>query len=143
MSEQNVEVVHRWFKEVWSNRRVDLIEQLLSHDSIAHGLQDVSGNAPRGHEGFRNLYYAFSSAFPDLELLVEDTVAERDMVVARCTVKGTHRGDGLGVAPTLRSVEFAGLCMMRLKDGKITEVWNQFDFMNMYHQLGVLSLTLG
>jgi steroid delta-isomerase-like uncharacterized protein len=143
MSEENVAIVHRWFDEVWNNRREYLIDELLSEDSIAHGLMDVSGQALRGHEGFKNLFYAFSTAFPNLRIIVEDTISDRDLVVARCTVKGTHRGDGLGVAPTDQQVEFAGLCMMRLRDGKITEVWNQFDFMNMYQQLGVLSLTLG
>lgn len=143
MSEQNVAIVHRWFSEVWNNRREDLIPELLSVDSIAHGLKDIYGNTPTGHEGFRNLFYAFSSAFPDMHLQVEDTVSEGDLIVARCIVTGTHRGEGLGVPPTQNKVEFAGLCMMRITDGKITEVWNQFDFMNMYQQLGVLSLTLG
>jgi predicted ester cyclase len=143
MSEQNVAVVRRWFNEVWNSRREDLIPELLSSESIAHGLQDVNGNIPKGHEGFKSLFYAFSTAFPDLKLIVEDVVSERDMVVARCIVQGTHRGEGLGVDPTLRPVRFAGLCMMRVEEGKITEIWNQFDFMNMYQQLGVLSLTLG
>jgi steroid delta-isomerase-like uncharacterized protein len=143
MTEQNVAIVHRWFDEVWNNRREDLIEELLSEDSIAHGLLDVSGKAPRGHEGFKNLLYAFSNAFPDLRIIVDDVICENDFVVARCTVTGTHRGIGIGVDATGKQVNFTGLCMMKLSNGKIVEVWNQFDFINMYQQLGVLSLTLG
>lgn len=143
MSEQNVAIVQRWFGEVWNNRREDVIPELLSENSIAHGLQDVYGNTPSGHEGFKSLFFAFSNAFPDLHLQVEDTVNEGELIVARCTVTGTHLGEGLGVPPSRVRVEFAGLCMMRIREGKITEVWNQFDFMNMYHQIGVLSLTLG
>ncbi len=143
MSEENIAIVRRWFDQIWNERREDLIGELLSEETIAHGLTDVSGKTLRGHDGFKNLFYAFNTAFPDLRISVEDVVSERDMVVARCTVRGLHRGEGLGVPPTNKSVEFTGLCMMKINDGKITEVWNQFDFMNMYQQLGVLSLTLG
>jgi steroid delta-isomerase-like uncharacterized protein len=143
MSEENVALIQHWFEEVWNNRRVYLIEELLAEDSIAHGLTDIAGNIPRGHEGFKQLFYALTSAFPNLKIIVEDIISENDNVVARCTVKGTHRGDGLGVAPTDKLVEFTGLCMMRVKEGRIAEAWNQFDFMDMYQQIGALSLTLG
>ncbi|HEY0428341.1 MAG TPA: hypothetical protein VGC76_11205 [Pyrinomonadaceae bacterium] len=32
--------------------------------------------------------------------------------------------------------------VVKLKDGKIVEAWNEFDFMKMYRQLGALTLTL-
>ncbi len=143
MSEENAALVHHWFEEVWNNRRIYLIEELLAEDSITHGLTDVQGNIPAGREGFRSLFYAFIGAFPNLKITVEDIISEDERVVARCTVRGTHRGDGLGVPPTDISVEFTGLCLMKIKDGKIAEAWNQFDFMDMYQQLGALSLTLG
>jgi len=143
MSEENVALIHHWFEEVWNNRREYLVGELLTEDSIAHGLTDVHGNTPRGPEGFKQLFYAFVNAFPNLRITVEDIICQDNRVVVRCTVKGTHRGYGLGVAPTDKLVEFTGLCLMRIENGRIAEVWNQFDFMDMYQQLGALSLTLG
>jgi predicted ester cyclase len=46
------------------------------------------------------------------------------------------------VLPTNKPVEFTGLTIVKVKDGKIVEAWNQFDFMKMYTQIGVLKLNL-
>jgi predicted ester cyclase len=48
----------------------------------------------------------------------------------------------LGVAPTNQPLEFTGMTIVRLEDGKIAEAWNEFDFMKMYSQLGALTLNL-
>ena len=54
---------------------------------------------------------------------------------ARCLVTGTHTGESLGRPSTGKPVIFHGMTMVRLKDGKIVESWNNFDFMTMYKQL--------
>ena len=136
-------IAHRWFEEVWNQQREDVIDALMHEDCIAHGLTDETGRELRGPAGFKSLFRAFTQAYPDIHVTVNETVSEGDRVVARCTVTGTHTGDGIGVAPTQRPIEFTGLVLIRVKDGKFIEGWNQFDFMNMYQQLGALSLTLG
>jgi hypothetical protein len=64
--------------------------------------------------------------------------AEGDMVATRCSVRGKHAGDSLGFAATQAPVDFTGVVITRIKDGKIVEAWNHFDFMRMYEQLGVI-----
>ena len=61
-------------------------------------------------------------------------------MAARCTVRGRHRGDSLGIRATDSPVEFAGITIVRIRDGKIVEAWNNFDFMSMFQQLGALRL---
>jgi predicted ester cyclase len=82
------------------------------------------------------------AAYPDLKVTVEDAIQEGDMIAARCTVTGTHDGHGIGLTPTNKQVDFTGMVFLRLKDGKIAEAWNEFNFMNMYQQLGALTLDL-
>jgi steroid delta-isomerase-like uncharacterized protein len=141
MTSQYQTIQHRWFEEVWNKGRADAIDEMLDPEVIAHGLVDPEGNEIRGTEQFKQFYASFRGAFPDIQVIVEDTVSEGDKIVGRCRVTGTHRGEGLGLAPTNRSVEFTGMCMMRVREGKILEAWNSFDFMTMYQQMGVLSLT--
>ena len=143
MTEEYQTVMHRWFEEVWNNQREEVIDELMHPECVAYGLNDSEGNPLRGPEGFKQLYKAFIQAYPDIHITVEETVIEGERMVARCTVRGTHTGEGIGVAPTKRSIEFTGLVMVKFQDGKFIEGWNQFDFMNMYQQLGVLSLTIG
>jgi hypothetical protein len=59
-----------------------------------------------------------------------------------CRVTGSHQGHGIGVAPTNQPVEFTGMVMVRVRDGKIVEAWNEFNFMEMYKQVGALTLNL-
>lgn len=54
---------------------------------------------------------------------------------AVCHVTGRHDGDGIGKA-TARPVDFWGTTVARVKDGKIVEGWNAFDFLTMYQQIG-------
>jgi steroid delta-isomerase-like uncharacterized protein len=134
--------IHRWFEEVWNKKREDAIDEMFAADGVAHGLADAEGHAIRGPEGFKTLHRAFLSAYPDLKITVEDTVIEGDKIAARCTVTGSHEGHGIGVPPTNQPVEFTGMTIVRVKDGKIAEAWNEFNFMKMYEQIGALTLNL-
>ena len=142
MSDENQTFLHRWFEEVWNLRREESIDEMFAADGIAHGLKDAEGRDVRGCENFKTLQRAFLAAFPDLRITVEDTVTEGDKIAARCTVRATHAGEGLGLAPTNREIEFTGLTIVRLENGKIAEAWNEFDFMKMYAEVGALNLNL-
>ena len=140
MTNQYDTILHRWFDEVWNKARAQAIDEMLDPDVIGHGLADSSGNEVRGIEAFKSFYESFRQAFPDILVIVEDTVTEGDKIVARCAVKAIHTGEGLGVAASGKPVEFSGMCMVIVKDGTIVEFWNSFDFLTMMQQIGVVSL---
>lgn len=139
---ENESFIHRWFEEVWNNQSEEAIDEMFAEDGIANGLNDADGNPLRGPENFKTLHRAFLSAYPDLKITIEDTISEGDKIAARCKVSGTHTGEGLGIAPTDSVVEFTGIAIVKIKDGKIVEAWNEFDFMKMYSQVGALALNL-
>jgi steroid delta-isomerase-like uncharacterized protein len=138
MTTDNKELIRRWFDEVWNKGRAEAIQELFAPDGVAHGLTGAGGEPLRGPENFKPFFRTFKDAFPDIEVVVEDTIAEGDLVAARCTVRGRHHGDTLGFAATKRPVEFTGICITRWRDGQIVEAWNNFDFMAMFQQLGVV-----
>lgn len=111
---------------------------MFADEGIAHGLSDDPANPLRGPAGFLPFHGQFRGAFPDIEVVVEDQIAEGDRVATRCSVRGKHTGDSLGFAATGSPVEFTGITITRIKDGKIVEAWNNFDFMKMYRQLGAI-----
>lgn len=139
----NVSLVRRWFEEVWNRGREEAIDELFAEEGVAHGLTDGTGAALRGPVGFKPFFHRFREAFPEVGVVVEETVSEGDRVAARCTVRGRHRGDSLGFKATDSPVEFTGICIVRIRDGKIVEAWNNFDFMSMFQQLGALRLESG
>ena len=140
MSEDNKAFIRRWMEEVWNKGRAEAIDEMFAEEGVAHGLSDVSGQELRGPAAFKPFFQSFRNAFPDLQIIVEDTVSEGDKVAARCTVRGSHQGDTLGFAATGQPAEFTGMCIVRVKDGQIVEAWNNFDFMSMFQQLGALEM---
>ena len=138
MSENNKALMRRWFEEVWNKGRAEAIPEMFADEGIAHGLSDDPASPLRGPAGFLPFHAQFREAFPNIEVVVEDQIAEGDRVATRCSVRGKHAGDSLGFAATGSPVEFTGITITRIKDGKIVEAWNNFDFMKMYKQLGTI-----
>ena len=74
---------------------------------------------------------------------MEDTTAEQDKISARVVLKGTHRGEGLGVPPTGNAVQIRGIVMVRIAAGKIVEGWNSWDQLGLLRQIGALNHPAG
>ena len=106
---------------------------------IAHGLSDDPSNPIRGPKNFRPFHTTFREAFPNMVIVIEDMVAEGDKVAARCSVRAKHEGEFLGRTATQSPVEFTGIAIVRIANGKIVEAWNNFDFMALHQQVGLLS----
>ena|SRR5687767_15100301 len=127
------QLIRRWFQEVWVERRVETIDELMAEDVVVHTVPEI-----RGRAAFKEFHRTFCEAFPDMKITVELTIAEGDLVVAHSTVEGTHSGPLLGIPPSRRHVKFAGTGIARFKDGKFVEAWDQYNFLEMYGQLDAL-----
>ena len=138
MSEENKQLLRRWFEEVWNKGRAESIAEMLDANGIVHGLSDDPANPITGPEGFKPFHTLFREAFPNMMIVVEDMVAEGDKVTARCSVRAKHEGNFRGFAATQSPVDFTGMTMVRIADGKIVEAWNNFDFMTLNKQVGLL-----
>jgi len=138
MSDANKALINKWFNEVWNNCDAAAIDEMVTDDLIIHGLTDAQGKEITGKDNFKAFHAQFCNAFPNLNVDVEDVIAEGDRVVARCRVSAKHTGDALGLAPTNADVNFSGIAIVRVSNGKIVEAWNNFDFLKMNQQLGVL-----
>jgi steroid delta-isomerase-like uncharacterized protein len=131
----NTERARHWFDEVWNRGNADAIDDMMAPDSVAHGMADPDGQPPQGPDGFRPLLLAIRAAFPDIHITVDDAIGEDDTVAVRCTARGTHQGEWMGVEATGRPVEITGMTFTVWKEGKIVEAWNCFDFAGLYEQI--------
>ena len=137
MTERTGTILHEWFEQVWNQGRLDAIDRLAAPDHVAHGLADVGVTVPHGRDALKQFVQRFRSAFPDIRIQVEHALVDGDMVVARCSVTATHTGPGIEMAATGKPIAMTGMCMVRVKDGMISEGWNNFDFLGLYRQLGL------
>lgn len=142
MPEEYETLMYRWFEEVWNQGREEAIDEMFAEDGIGYGLPTENGEPIRGPKDFRIFFRQFREAFPNIKVTVEDMVRDGDKIVARCSVRGSLEGESLRVSPAGQPVDFTGMVIARIENGKIAEAWNEWDFMTMYSQLGVLSLDL-
>jgi steroid delta-isomerase-like uncharacterized protein len=138
MSQANKDLFERWFTEVWNKGRAEAIDEMLTPDAVVYGLDDTSGTPISTPEEFRKFHKQFRGAFPGIVVTIDDLVAEGDKVAGRCSVRGNHSGNHLGIAATNVDIAISGMAFIRVKDGKVAEAWNNFDFLKLNRQLGIL-----
>jgi steroid delta-isomerase-like uncharacterized protein len=132
--EQNAAVVGRYFNELLSQGRTDVIEEILA-PAFAFRIPTLP-EPIRGPDGFRTFVTTLRTAFPDIVFTVERQIAEGDKVASRWTIQGTHRGEFLGVPASGRRVQDQGVDIFRIEGGRIAEVWvNENDF-GLMQQIG-------
>jgi predicted ester cyclase len=130
-------VVRTWFEELWNKGDEGTIDRFLHAECVVHGLPMPDGGPMCGPTGFRPFYQRFRAAFPNVHVELLHVIPSGELVVAHCRVAATHAGDALGVPATNCDVTFEGFVLVCVRDGRIVEAWNTFDFMGMYQQLGM------
>ena len=124
-------VVRSWFKEIWNEGQEEAIDRLADKNFVAQGAPSLGSPAD-----FKVLYRQFRRALSEIDVTVERTVTQGEYCAGYCRVKARHTGDGFGGAPSNRMVEFDGVVIALVRDGRIVEGWNCFDFLSMYQQIG-------
>jgi steroid delta-isomerase-like uncharacterized protein len=134
-AEENKAVFRRYVEEVGNKGKLDLVDEIFDH-YLAH--QPDGSVLERGPEDVKRFMGEFQEAFPDFHTEIEDQIAEGDKVVTRWTMRGTHREEFRGIAPTGKELEITGIGIFRFSDGKVVESWDNFDQLGMMQQLGVI-----
>ncbi len=133
-AEENKDLARRSWESL-SERNPDLIEEFYPPDLVWHAPdQDI-----RGYEEARQYVSTFFDAFPDINITLEDALAEGDKAVTRYTIRGTHRGETEEFGPpTGRQMEVEGITIHRIEGGKIVEEWERYDNLSVMQQLGLV-----
>ena len=132
------ELAHRWFEEVWNQGREEVIDELSSPHVVGHGLGE-GDNETHSPADFKVFWRNLRTALPDIHIIVEDTIVQEDKAVVRLSLAGTHRGLGLGVAPSGRRVAISGIVILRVSEGRLVEAWNSWDQLGLLKQIGVIT----
>jgi len=133
--EENVQLMRRWFKEVWNEGKTQSIHDLLAPDAVGIGELD-DGSQLRGPAEFVPFIERIRGAFPDIHIVVEDAFGAGDKVVLRWSATMTHRGENLGIAASGKRVRITGMTIARIGGKQIVEGWDSWDQLSMLKQIG-------
>ena len=131
--EQNKTVVRGFIEQVWNGHRPDLLDQYMVKDVVYHDAPGLDSL-----ENVRNFIAANLNSFPDLKVSIDIELAEGDLVVQHQTIRGTHKGELMGIPASGKPVEFPGIYTFRVSAGKITEFWGISDVMALMQQIGAI-----
>ncbi len=136
-AEENKAVFRRYVEEVGNEGNLDLADEIFDR---YYAYQPDGSVLERGPEDVKRFMGEFRRAFADFHTDIEDMVAEGDKVATRWRMRGTHRGEFRGIAPTDKEVEVTGIGIFRFsEEGKVVESWDNFDQLGMMRQLGAIS----
>jgi steroid delta-isomerase-like uncharacterized protein len=131
LEEQNKHTIRPVF-EFYNQQDIEKVEKLFSPKHIFH----FPGVPPMDWNSHKQFIVGLSKAFPDLQLKIEDILAEGNKVAYRLTVTGTHKGEFQGIPPTDKKVSFSSTGVSNIVDGKVEEDWVDADVMGLMQQIG-------
>jgi steroid delta-isomerase-like uncharacterized protein len=89
--------------------------------------------------GFKQKVAYMCSLFPDLMEDLQDIVASDETVATRWVLTGSLQQEYMGIPASGQTITVEGMNFYRLKDGRVTDVWTQFDGLGMMQQLGAIA----
>ena len=140
--EENRTLVRRLY-EAGNKKKLAIFDELIAPTCVAslagiaeplHGLH--------GPQALKQTAQLYNTAFPDLQVTVDDMTCEGDKVVVRWTAQGTHKGELMSLAPTGKRLKATGIDIYRITNDKIVAIWGQLDVLSILKQLDVLPTSM-
>lgn len=109
------EFVGRHFEDFVNRKNLNVADINFAAEFVDHG-SDVPANMPPGPAGAKAYVGSALQKFPDLQVTVEDIVAENDRVVVRNTWRATEPKSG-------KVIRFSGIVIWRIAHRQLVERW--------------------
>jgi steroid delta-isomerase-like uncharacterized protein len=130
----NIKIITR-FEHAFRAADQATIDELCDRGLVDH-------NPAPDHEptlaGFKQKVAFFVTLFPDLEEDLQDIIASGDTVATRWALTGSLQREFMGIPASGQTIRVEGMNFYRLKDGRVTDIWTQFDGVAMMQQLGAI-----
>ena len=127
-----MDLVTRYYEQMWNRWNFDLADELIADGFEFRG---SLGRQMRGRDEFKRYMRQVQTAFSDFHNQIEQIVECRSDVVARLKYTGTHDGELLGIRPTLRHIEYAGIAMFQIAGDRMTSGFVVGDRLTMFEQI--------
>ena len=130
----NVEIITR-FEHAFRAADQATIDELCDPSLADHN--PAPGEEPT-LAGFRQKVAGFKAIFPDLKEDLQDIIASGDTVATRWVVTGSQQQELMGIPASGQMIRVEGMNFYRLENGRVTDIWAQFDGVALMQQLGAI-----
>ena len=133
----SADILRRFIEKVLNEGEFELLHELVHPDYVYRSPSEEL----QGPEQLEAMLRGYRSAFPDMQVAIDDVVEQASKVSASFTLTGTHLGELMGVPATGKSIELKGTIFSRVDGGQIVEEWELIDQFALFRQLGLVSLS--
>ena len=134
--DDNKALARRYVDEVLNKQNLDLVDQIYAPNCVVR--DPSTPDATEGTSGVKQFISSYLSAFPDNQYAIDEIIGEGDLIAARWSVRGTHKGQLGNIAATGKQMGVTGMSFWRIENGKIAEEWLNWDALGLMQQLGVV-----
>jgi steroid delta-isomerase-like uncharacterized protein len=134
LSEQEMKaLIDDRYMQLPSGGDLALVDELFTPDFTLHFV----GIFPPivGPEAVKRWVTSVRTAFPDINVKIDETIIKGDRIIALYTLTGTNTGPGQW-PPTGKKIEIKGVSIGRIVDGKFAEELVYYNFAALLTQLG-------
>ncbi|MFC1927837.1 ester cyclase, partial [Chloroflexota bacterium] len=134
-TEESRTLVEHWFRDVSTNHDLESLNTMALAEILIHKTAMPCEASYYGIDGVKTWLVEQWSSFPNLGIMEYFTLAQGDIVVARWKARGKSEGNFLILPPTGKTVEYTGVSMYRIEEGKIAEIWETRNTLGIMQQL--------
>lgn len=124
------EIVLSFFERVYNQKDLEYVLAIFADDYYEH-----TETGARSKQDCRDIIMGAFGAFPDIQVEVNDLVAQDDLVATRLTFTVTHKGEIFGVPATNKSITFEAMEFFKVIDGLINESWGSWPIYDIIQKL--------
>jgi len=135
---ENERLVYKWFNELFNQGDLDVADDILAPEVSYNGPVSLTPRDVRGPEDIKDYVSVYQEAFPDIWYTVEHIFGSDDEMCVRWVATGTHDSDLFDLESTGETFAEDGINVFTIDDGRITEIWSEWDTLRMVQELGVM-----
>ena len=114
----NKEIVKYFYEVIVSENLLDELSDYISEDCVQRtGEKEIF----IGIDGMKQHLLALKKTYPDYTMKILRQYAADDYVISEFIMRGTHKGDFIGITPTNKVLEITGVDIDKVIDGRIVE----------------------
>lgn len=112
------EIVKYFYEVVVSENLLDELPKYISNACVQ---KDGKNETFMGIEGMRQHLLAIRKTYPDYTMEIIRQFEDGETVVSEFIMRGTHKGEFIGITPTNKVIEMKGVDIDKVVSGKIVE----------------------
>lgn len=127
------DLLNKTYEEIWTHRNFSFIDEVIAENIKVQ----ETGMEFNSIEDFKNNIKIFFNAFQQTKITVTNQLVKENVVVTRFDFEGMHTGKFVDIPPTNKKIKFSGIEVARFVNDKISEIWAEFDQLQVMRQLGM------